>query len=191
MQEELSGPGKLLGIRAMQNTVRQKYQLDVPRIAVHPMMYDLDEQGLQARIPAAKRKRLKVNFTTKGPNWVFSLDGHAKLMVHQKNTYPLAIYGCIDTANSKIMYLKVWTGNSDPKIVGKWYLEFLLKNEYMPSKIRIDKGTETGELATIHAFLREHHGDMDPIETVMYGPSTSNQVSEAHSIIFYKKPLTS
>eukprot|EP00794_Sanderia_malayensis_P010305 gene10305-11368_t len=130
VQKELSGPEKLLGIRAMQNSVRQKYQLDVPRIAVHAMMYDLDEQGLQARVPAAKHKRRKGDFTTKEPNWV-------------------------------------WTGSSDPKIVGKWYLEFLLENEYMPSKIRIDKGTETGEFVTIHAFLWERHGDMDPIETVI------------------------
>ena len=44
------------------------------------------------------------------------------------------------------------------------------------SKLRIDKGTETGKMATMHAFLRKHHGDMDPIDTVIYGPSTSNQV---------------
>ena len=178
VQKELTGPGRLLGIRAMQNAVRQKYKLNIPRIAVHAMMYQLDEKGLQARLPGTtKHKRQKGNFTTKGPNWVFSLDGHAKLMGYQKNTYPLAIYGCIDTASRKIMYLKVWASNSDPKIVGKWYMEFLLENQYMPSKIRIDKGTETGEMATIHAFLRDYHGDMDPIQTVLYGPSTSNQVS--------------
>ena len=44
------------------------------------------------------------------------------------------------------------------------------------SKLRIDKGTETGKMATMHAFLRRHHGGMDPIDTVIYGPSTSNQV---------------
>ena len=43
--------------------------------------------------------------------------------------------------------------------------------------IRIDKGTETGTLATLHAFLRRHHNDMDPMNTVIYGPSTDNQVS--------------
>lgn len=41
----------------------------------------------------------------------------------------------------------------------------------------MDRGTETGIMATMHAFLLQHHGDMDPTETVIYGPSTANQVS--------------
>ena len=178
VEEETLGPGRLLGIRAMQNTVRQKHKLNVPREAVHAMMYFVDPAGLEGRNPAVKKhRRVKGNFTTKGPNWVFSLDGHAKLMGYQKSTFPLAIYGCIDTASRKIMFLKVWTSNSDPKLVGKWYFEFILENMFVPAKIRIDKGTETGEMATIHAFLRRNHGDMDPADTVIYGPSTSNQVS--------------
>jgi hypothetical protein len=40
--------------------------------------------------------------------------------------------------------------------------------------IRIDKGTKT--LATLDAFLRRHHEDMDAMNTVIYGPSTDNQV---------------
>ena len=130
-----------------------------------------------------KHKRLRGNFTSKGPNSVFSLDGHAKLMGFQKNTFPLAIYGCIDTASRKVIFLKIWTSNSDPKLVGKWYFEFILENRFIPSKIRIDKGTETGEMATMDAFLRGHHRDMDPLDTVIYGPSTSNQVCFSFFIV--------
>ena len=32
-----------------------------------------------------------------GPNWVHSLDGHDKLMGYQNSTFPLAIYGCLDS----------------------------------------------------------------------------------------------
>lgn len=43
--------------------------------------------------------------------------------------------------------------------------------------LRLDKGTETKDIATIHAFLRNKHGDTDtPEDTVHYGPSTSNKV---------------
>lgn len=42
--------------------------------------------------------------------------------------------------------------------------------------LRVDKGTETGTMATMHAVLRRHHNDMDPHKTVIYGPSTSNQI---------------
>lgn len=40
----------------------------------------------------------------------------------------------------------------------------------------MDLGTETGVMATMHAFLRQHHGDIDQTETVIYGPSTANQI---------------
>ena len=54
--------------------------------------------------------------------------------------------------------------------------------------IGFDKGTETGTLATLHAFLRRHHQDMDPIDTVIYCPSTDNQVSSLLVfIIFWKQ----
>ena len=53
--------------------------------------------------------------------------------------------------------------------------------------IRVDKGTETGIMATIHSFLRQHHDDMDPFDTVLYGPSTSNQVCKVFSYVIPKK----
>ena len=48
------------------------------------------------------------------------------------------------------------------------------------SKIGIDKVTETGKMAALYAFLRRHHGDMDPLDTVIYGLSTANQVFNMH-----------
>ena len=47
----------------------------------------------------------------------------------------------------------------------------------IPAMLRVDRGSETGIMATMHAFLRRHHGDMDPSDTVVYGPSTANQVT--------------
>ena len=44
--------------------------------------------------------------------------------------------------------------------------------------IRLDKSTETGVMATMHAYLRRNHSDIDdPVDTILYGPSTSNQVT--------------
>ena len=71
-------------------------------------MYELDAEGLEARgVVAAKKKRKKGNFTTRDANWVHSLDGHDKLMRYQNSTFPLAIYGCMDTASRKLLWLKV------------------------------------------------------------------------------------
>ena len=82
----------------------------------------------------------------------------------------------------------MWIGNSDPKLIGRFYLEHLFKTRMIASRIRLDKGTETGVMATMHALVRQQHGDMDPLETVIYGPSTSNQVKNRYFIVisFYK-----
>ena len=89
--EEMDGPGKLLGYRAMQKKIRQEHELNVPRDLVHAVMYDLDPEGLEARSVGAKKRKPKGHFTTKGPNFVHSVDGHDKLMGYQNSTYPLAI----------------------------------------------------------------------------------------------------
>ena len=175
--EELDGPGKLLGYQAMQKKIRHEYDLNVPRDLVHAVMYDLHPEGLEARGLGAKKRKPRGHFTTKGPNFVHSVDGHDKLMGYQNSTYPLAIYGCIDTASRKLLWLRVWVSNSDPLLIGRWYLEYLYETRTIASFMRMDRGTETGTLATMHAFLRRHHGDIDPYETVIFGPSTSNQVS--------------
>jgi len=67
-------------------------------------MFDLDAKGMEARGLVGKKKiKVKDSFTTKGPNWVHSLDGHDKLMGHQNSTFApkavYAVYGCIDTTN--------------------------------------------------------------------------------------------
>lgn len=175
---ELRGPGKLLGYRAMHKKIRQEHGLNVPRDLVHAVMYDLDPEGLEARaVGGAKRKKPKACFSSKGPNWVHSLDGHDKLMGYQNSTFPLAVYGCMDTCSRKLLWLRVWTSNSDPKLIGRWYLEYLYETRVMVSYLRVDKGTETGDLATMHAFLRRNHDDiLNACDTVLYGPSTSNQV---------------
>ena len=47
----------------------------------------------------------------------------------------------------------------------------------MTSYIRMDKDTETGTIATMHAFLRRNDEDITDVSgTVIYRPSTSNQV---------------
>ena len=184
VSKELRGPGKLLGYRAMHMKIRQEHSLNVPRDLVHAVMYDLDPEGLEGRAVGAKKKKAKGCFTTKGPNWVHSVDSHDKLMGYQNSTFPLAIYGCIDTASRKLLRLRIWTSNSDPRLIRRWYLECLYDSRVMASYLRRDKGTETGIMATVHAFLRRNHGvTRNPCDTVLYGPSTSNQVSKVSSDI--------
>ena len=80
-----------------------------------------------------------------------------------------------------MLWAKAWTTNSDPNVIDRFYLEYLYKTRTIASKLRLDKGTETGVMSTMHAFLGQKHGDMDPMETIIFGPSTANQVREKSS----------
>ena len=58
-------------------------------------------------------------------------------------------------------------------------MEHVMETKVIPAMIRVNKGTETGTMATIHAFLCRHDTDVtDPVDAILYGPSTSNQVSK-------------
>ena len=111
------------------------------------------QKGLEARCPTVKRGKTKGHFSTKGTNWVHSMDGHDKLMGYQNRSFPLVIYDSIDTASRESFWLKIWTGNSDPKRIARWYLEHLYETKTVASHIRIDKGSETGIMTTMHSYL--------------------------------------
>ena len=177
VQKELDGPGTLLGYRAMNQKLRIEHNVKVPRHLVHKMMWDLDPEGVEGRKLQKKAKPAKKPFTSEGPLWVVSLDGHDKLCGYQNSTFPLGVYGCMDTFSRKILFIFVCYSNSNPLIVGKKYLEYLYKSEMLPRFLRIDKGTETGKMATIHCYLIDYLGIMDDaLHSIIYGPSTSNKI---------------
>ena len=101
------------------------------------MMYYIDPSGLVARGGVGRKKSAKEkgNFTSLRTNWVHALDGHDKLMGYQNSTFPLAIYGCMDTASRKLLWLRVWMSNHDPQLIGRWYLEYLMESLFIPSMI--------------------------------------------------------
>ena len=166
-----------MGYRALNQKLRTEHDIKVPRHLVHTVLADLDPAGLDARRLQNKRKRPKIPFSSSRPLWVVSLDGHDKLCGYQNSTFPVCIYGCLDTFSRKILYLFVCYSNSDPRMIGKTYLEYLCREKMMPSFLRIDKGTETGKMATVHVYLINKFEVMDdPVEAVIYGSSTSNKI---------------
>ena len=117
VKQEMQGLGKLLGYRAWHKKLRQVHNLNVPRNLVYAVMYNVDPDALAERAPQYKKKA-KDNFISQGPNWVHSLDGHDKLMGYQNSTFPITVYGCMDTCSQKMLWAKVWVSNSNPDIIG-------------------------------------------------------------------------
>ena len=58
-----------------------------------------------------------------------SLDGHDKLSGYQKSTFPLHIYGGMDTFSGRMHFLRVWTTNNDPNVIGRFYYEYLSESK--------------------------------------------------------------
>ena len=177
--KELDGPGKLLGYRALTQKLRVEHDIKVPRHLVYNMLTTMDPEGVEARCVQKKKKKKKekISFTCEGPLAVVSLDGHDKLCGYQNWTFPLGIYGAMDTFSRKILFIYVCYSNSNPVIIGKRYLEYLYEAQVIPKYLRIDRGTETGKMATLHVYLINNAGIMDdPVDSVIYGPSTSNKI---------------
>ena len=74
------------------------------------------------------------------------------------------------------MFIKLWMSNADPNLVGRWYFDHLYTTRIISSKLRIDRGTKTALLVTVHAILRQNHGDMTPEDSVEYGSSINNRI---------------
>ena len=74
-----------------------------------------------------------------------SVDGHDKFCEYQNSTFPIGVYGFIDTFSRKILSLKVMSSNSDLRVIGKQYFDLLYELKMMPVFFRCDKKTETGK----------------------------------------------
>ena len=152
VEKELEGPGKLLGYRAMNQKLRTEYNIKIPRHLVENVLGDLDPDGVAGR-SLVKRKKGEKPFVSEGPLWLVSVDGHDKLCGYQNWTFPLGVYGFIDTFSRKIISFNVIFSNPDPWVIGRLYFDLLYNTMRMSRYLRMDKGTETGKMATIHTFL--------------------------------------
>ena len=80
-------------------------------------MKALDKDGIDARSVKKKVRKVKKPFVSGGSDWLYSLDGHDKLMGFQNWTFPIAVYRCLDKFSRTVMYLFVWDSNSDPVLI--------------------------------------------------------------------------
>lgn len=118
--------------------------------------------------------RRKGRYEVKGPNRVWSVDGHDKL-----SRFGFQIYGSIDAYSRCIMWCFVGHSNRTAVSVASQYLEAIQRIGFIPKLIRSDKGTETILVCYYHVALRRvmHMlGNSLPFKRAWsYGKSTQNQ----------------
>lgn len=78
-----------------------------------------------------------------------SLDGHDEMCGYQNSMFPLCIYEGQDTYSGRINFLRIWTTNSNPKVIGRFYLDYL----YQSKGEHVTPNTSTYRMFTYKLFL--------------------------------------
>jgi hypothetical protein len=169
IDQTLQGSGVLHGYRWMYERCLAsgvKCRKEDVRLILGP----LDAEGVELR----KRHRLRRRqYSAAGPNFIWHVDGYDKL-----KPFGLCVSGCIDEFSRKIIWLDVYKTNSDPQVIGGYYMTVVQKLNGCPLIIRTDPGTENACIRDLQKFLLRN---CDPEGNYVYlcGSSTANQRIEA------------
>ena len=74
-------------------------------------------------------------------------------MRYQQSTFPLVLYGHIDAASHKVVWLRILTDNFLIKKIARWYFDDFFEKIIVVGRLRIDRGCETGNITSKHTFL--------------------------------------
>lgn len=171
LEVELEGPGALSGYRSMWQCLKTKHGLQVTRETVRILLHEIDPEGTAQRRARRLKRRI---YRTKGPNYIWHLDGYDKL-----KPYGIAIHGAIDGYSRRMLWLEAGPTNQDPSRVAKYFVDSV-KQLGCPRVVRVDPGTENGLTCTIQSFLRRTGTDaLAGRSSYRYGKSTANQRIEA------------
>ena len=172
IEQELRGSGSVIRYRSMHQRLTGSNQLVVTRNVVRQVLKALDPEGVLLR----SRHRLRMRqYLSKGPIYIWHIDGWDKL-----KTFGFCVHGAIDGYSRKILWLEVGSSNNNPRVIGKYYLDYVRQIGGTLRIIRADRGTENGHVCAIQRFFRRTTGDaFEGEKSFMYGRSTANQRIEA------------
>jgi len=114
-------------------------------------------------------------YEVKGPNLVWSIDGHDKL-----SRFGFEIYGCIDAYSWYIIWCYCGHSNRTAVSVNKQFLEAVEKTGVFPKTIRSDMGWEVILISNSQLKLCRAEKPEPPFQKIYSsGTSTRNQRIEA------------
>ncbi|KAF6722217.1 hypothetical protein FQA47_016494 [Oryzias melastigma] len=169
--EQLQGDGQDHGYRWMYTKCKQR-GIRVRKEDVRILLSLLDPVGSHVRQRRRLRRR---HYSAKGQNYVWHIDSYDKL-----NPYGICINRCIDGFSRKIIWLRAAFTNSDPKVIGGYFLEAVELCEGCPRITRTDLGTKNVVVRDIQRYLRRDCDDDRAAErSHITGASTANQRIES------------
>ena len=96
-----------------------------------------------------------------GPMHCIYVSGYDKLEGIQRNTYPLTVYGGIDTYSRKVLFLRIGESNRDQDVVGYYWLDYLCENKVCPRFLAIDNGAQMDVICGLHKTVKQRLIDTD------------------------------
>ena len=162
VQQELAGSGSLVGYRQMHQRLTIDHGLIIDRESVRLILKDLDPEGVEHRSRRTFQRRL---YSTKGPNFLWHLDGYDKL-----KPFGFPIHGCIDGFSRRLLWSCVAHSNNDPKVIASFYMSYIKEINGVPRVVRGDRGNENVHVAGLQRFLRRNCADdMAGNKSFLYG----------------------
>lgn len=148
----------------------------ITKTKVRHLLKILDPVGVERRRRHSLHRR---EYWGKGPNYLWHMDSYDKL-----KPYGLCINGAIDGYSRKIIWLKVFRTNSDPRIIATYYLNSVTDIGATPCRIRADMGNENAYVAVFQTLIQNGVLQGTPF---MYGTSQHNQRIESWWSIYRKE----
>ncbi|KAJ8245053.1 hypothetical protein GJAV_G00276110 [Gymnothorax javanicus] len=125
---------------------------------------------VSSRVAQSRRLRRRQYFS-EGPNFIWHMDSYDKL-----KPYGICINGCIDGFSRKIIWLKAAQTNSDPHVIGGYFVKAIEEVGGGPRIVRTDEGTENIVVRDIQVFMCRDGLDGRAAErSHIGGASTANQ----------------
>jgi hypothetical protein len=147
--------------------------MNIARDRMFQVYRTMNPAGIERREKDLQRTRGE--YIVRGPNYIWSVDGHEKL-----KPYGFEIYACIDAYSRYIIWIYVGISAGTAVSVGQQYLGAVRQAGVVPQFIRSDCGKETGQLAYAQFTLsQENEPSINFQDCYMYGTSTANQRIES------------
>ncbi|KZT62642.1 hypothetical protein CALCODRAFT_425825 [Calocera cornea HHB12733] len=117
------------------------------------LQYNREEHFDEVQQRTAKLLKRK-HFWTSGVFAVVGVDQHDKW-----GRYGLHLHLGVELFSGAIQWLKVWSGNKNPRLIFSYYLEMVRRHHGIPMFTQSDRGTENYGIANGHTWLRQR---LDP-----------------------------
>jgi hypothetical protein len=109
-------------------------------------MKEVNPEGVQIR----KRRRLhRRTYVSPGPNFACYADGYDKL-----KPYGFSIHRYIDGFSQRILWLQVQQSNKNPKVIARYFFDYVKATGGCPIRLLTDHGTKNGLIAAMQCYLR-------------------------------------